>query len=64
VGKSSELSSVVRQWPDGNGVGTEAEESPLSEAVTGKRLMKTLQAGKDLVCALVICKVWRLAMAL
>jgi hypothetical protein len=34
------------------------------KAVTRKRLVKTLRAGKDLACALVICKVWSLAMAL
>jgi hypothetical protein len=42
----------------------EAEESPLLEAVTRERLVKTEQAGKDLACAVVICKMWRLAMAL
>jgi hypothetical protein len=42
----------------------EAEECPQLEAVTKKRLVKTLQAGKYLACALVICKVWRLAIAL
>jgi hypothetical protein len=42
----------------------EAEESPLLEAVTGKRLVKTLQTGEEVVFAAVICKVWRLAMAL
>jgi hypothetical protein len=47
---NSELNSVVKWWPAWNGVSTEAEESPLLEAVTGKRLVKTLQA------ALVICK--------
>jgi hypothetical protein len=35
----------------------EAEEQPLLEAVTRKRLVKTLQTGKDLACAVVICKV-------
>jgi hypothetical protein len=45
-------------------VSAEAEESSLLEAVTGKRLVKTLQAGIDFVSALVICKVWRLAMEL
>jgi hypothetical protein len=34
------------------------------EAVTKQLLVKALQAGKDLACALVICKVWRSAMAL
>jgi hypothetical protein len=45
-------------------VRVEAEESPLLEAVTRKRLVKTLQAGEDLVFAVVVCEVWRLAMAL
>jgi hypothetical protein len=45
-------------------VKTEAEESSLLEAVARKRLVKTLQAGEDLVFAAVICKLWRLAMAL
>jgi hypothetical protein len=57
-GISLELSSVARLWPVGNGVRAEAEESPLLEAVTRKRLVKTLQAGKDLACGLVISKVW------
>jgi hypothetical protein len=42
----------------------EAEESPLLEAVTRERLVKRQQAGKDLEGAVVICKVWRLAVAL
>jgi hypothetical protein len=42
----------------------EAEESPLLEAVARKVLIKTGQAGKGLKCAVVICTVWRLAMAL
>jgi hypothetical protein len=28
-------------------------------AVTRQLLVKTLQGGKDLTCALVICKVWK-----
>jgi hypothetical protein len=32
--------------------------------VTRQLLVKTVRAGKDLACALVICKVWRSAMAL
>jgi hypothetical protein len=43
---------------------TEAEESPLLEAVTKEQLVKTQQTEKDLASAVVICKVWRLAMAL
>jgi hypothetical protein len=42
----------------------EAEESPLLEAVTRKRLVKALQAGKDLARAVVICKVWKPAIVL
>jgi hypothetical protein len=43
---------------------TEAEESPLFEAITRERLVKTQQARKDLVGAVVICKVRRLAVML
>jgi hypothetical protein len=42
----------------------EAEEQTLFEAVTRKRLVKTLHAGKDLACALVTFKVWILETAL
>jgi hypothetical protein len=42
----------------------EAEESPLLEAVTRERLVKTQQTGKDLGCTMVIGKIWGLAMAL
>jgi hypothetical protein len=42
----------------------EAEESPLLEAITREQLVKRQQTGKDLVCAVVMYKVWRLAMAL
>jgi hypothetical protein len=38
----------------------EAEESPLLEAIAREWLLKTQQAGKGLVGAVVICKVWRL----
>jgi hypothetical protein len=38
---SLEFSSVVRRWPAGHGVSAEAEESPLLEAVTRERLVKT-----------------------
>jgi hypothetical protein len=37
-----------------------AEESPLLEAVTRKRLV----TDNTSLCALVMCKVWKLAMAL
>jgi hypothetical protein len=42
----------------------EVEESPQLEAITTERLVKTHQAGKDSPYAVVVCKVWRLAMAL
>jgi hypothetical protein len=42
----------------------EAEESPLLEAVARERLVKTQQAGKGLAGAVVICELWRLAVAL
>jgi hypothetical protein len=42
----------------------EAEESPLLEAITREKLVKTQQAGKHLACAVVIYEVQRLAVAL
>jgi hypothetical protein len=39
-------------------------ESPLLEAVARKRIVKTLQAEEDLVFAIMICKLRRLAVAL
>jgi hypothetical protein len=42
----------------------EAEESPLLETVTRERLVKTQQAGKCSAGAVVICELWRLAVAL
>jgi hypothetical protein len=42
----------------------EADESPLLETVARERLVKTQQAGKGLAGAVVICEVWRLAVAL
>jgi hypothetical protein len=41
----------------------EAEECPLLEAVARERL-KAKQAGKRLADAVVICELWRLAVAL
>jgi hypothetical protein len=40
------------------------EESALLEAVTRELLVKTQRTEKDLACAVVICKMWKLAMAL
>jgi hypothetical protein len=42
----------------------EAEEWPLLEPLSGKLPVKTLWVEKGLACMLVICKVWKLAMAL
>jgi hypothetical protein len=41
-----------------------AEEYPLLEAVARELLVKTQQAGRGLAVAVVICELWRLAMAL
>jgi hypothetical protein len=44
--------------------GTErVEEFPLLEAVARERLVKTHQAGKGLAGAVVMCELWRLAVA-
>jgi hypothetical protein len=42
----------------------EAEISPLLEASSREGLMKTLQAGKGLAGAVVICELWRFMVAL
>jgi hypothetical protein len=56
--------AVGREQPFREDLSPEAEEQPLLEAVTRQLLVKTLRAGKDLACALVICKMWKLVMAL
>jgi hypothetical protein len=53
-----------REPPFREDLSMEAEESPLLETVTRERLVKTWQAGKNFTCAVVICKVLRLAMML
>jgi hypothetical protein len=50
---SSVDSSVVGYSLESNDLSTEAEESPLLGAITSKRLVKTLQAEKDLIFATV-----------
>jgi hypothetical protein len=40
------MSSVGRELPFGEDMSAETEESPLLEAVTRERLVKTQQAGK------------------
>jgi hypothetical protein len=42
----------------------EAEKSPVLEAFTKERLVKTQQVVKGLTGAVVICELWRLAVAL
>jgi hypothetical protein len=42
----------------------EAEQSPLLEAITRERLVKTQHAGKSLAGIVVICELRRLAVAL
>jgi hypothetical protein len=46
-----------REPPYSEDLSTEAEKYPWLEAVIKKRLLKTLQAGKDLACVVVFCKV-------
>jgi hypothetical protein len=42
----------------------EAEKSQLLEAIAKEQLVKTQQVGKGLAGAVVICELWRLAVAL
>jgi hypothetical protein len=64
VKKRDSWEKAGRDSPFRENFSAEAEESPLLEAVTREWLVKKQQTGKDLACAVVICKVWRLAMAL
>jgi hypothetical protein len=61
--KGWRYSSVVGYSPDSNDVSTEAAESPLIETVASERQVKT-QAAKGLAGAVVICELWRSAIAL
>jgi hypothetical protein len=54
----------VRWWPAGNGASAEAEEPPLLGAVAREWLVRTQQTGKGLASTVVICELWRLAVAL
>jgi hypothetical protein len=60
VRKSDTRKRVRREPPFKEDLSAEAEESPLLEAVTRERLMKTQQAGKYLAGAVVIFELWRL----
>jgi hypothetical protein len=42
----------------------EPKESPLLEAVARERLVNSLHAGKCIADTVVICELWRLAVAL
>jgi hypothetical protein len=59
-----ENSSIRREPTCREDLSEEADESPLLEAVTRKRLLKTQQSGKYLAYAVVICELWRSALAL
>jgi hypothetical protein len=56
--------SAGRERPFREDLSVEAEESPLLETVARERLVKTQQARKDIAAAVVICKLFRLLMAL
>jgi hypothetical protein len=63
---SCKVQSFVRElygslWREGL-IGA-VEESPLLETVSRERLVKTQQT-EDLVCAVVICNVWKLVIVL
>jgi hypothetical protein len=62
--KTGATESVGREQLYRDDLSGEVEESTMLKAVTRERLVKTQQARKDLVCAVVIWKVWRFSMAL
>jgi hypothetical protein len=66
LGKARQFSVEICEEKSsvGNGLSAEAEKFPLLEDVAGKQLVNTQQAGKYLLCVLVIREVWRSAMAL
>jgi hypothetical protein len=53
-----DIRTTVTTWAQ------EVEESPLLEAFASERLLKTQQAGKSLTGAVMVCELWRLAIAL
>jgi hypothetical protein len=59
-----ELTRVLHGGFDKRTRAREAEESPVLEAVARKRLVKIQKAGKGLSGTVVICELWRLAVAL
>jgi hypothetical protein len=61
-GSPSGKEAIEREQPFRKDLSAEAEVSRLSEAATRKRLVKIEQVGIDY--AMVICRVWRLAVVL
>jgi hypothetical protein len=55
---------MSQKSPFGDVLRAETEEPPLLEAVAREWLVKTLQTGKCLSDAVVICIVWRLVVGL
>jgi hypothetical protein len=53
-----DISRTVMTWA------RKAEETPLLEAVDRERILKTQKAGKGLEGVVLICELWRLAVAL
>jgi hypothetical protein len=64
MGVCEEKILIEREPPFREDLSTGEKEYPLLEAVTRKRLVKTLQAGEDLACAVLICKVWKSAIVI
>jgi hypothetical protein len=64
VKKKDSWKRVVREPSFREDLIAEAEESPMLEAVTRERLVKTQQSGKGLAGAVVICELCRSAVAL
>jgi hypothetical protein len=64
VKKRDSWKRAGREPPLRKDLSAEAEEFPLLEAVIREGLVKTQQARKCLADAVVICELWRLAVAL
>jgi hypothetical protein len=64
VKKRDSWKRVGRELPFRENLSTESEESRLLKDATRERLVKTQQTEKGLACAMVICELWGLAVAL
>jgi hypothetical protein len=62
--EKGQLKRIGREPPSRTDLSAEDEESPLLEAVTRERLVKIQQAGQGLEVAVMICELWRSAVAL